>query len=57
MELNSIIKFVIVFLLGTILVISLVLTFIALKDHKASFKFYKSILDGKSKKDSKDSKK
>ena len=50
MAVNTIIKIVIIFLLTTILIMLLVLSIKVLKDHKSSFKFYKSIIEEKDKK-------
>lgn len=50
MAINTLIKIVIIFLLIAVLIMSLVLTIKVLKDHKSSFKFYKSIIEEKDKK-------
>jgi capsular polysaccharide biosynthesis protein len=53
MDINELIKLIIIFLLIVILIMLFVLTFNVLKDYKSSFKFYKTILNEKEKKDSK----
>lgn len=53
MESNFDVKIVIICLLVIILIMMLGLTINVLKDHKSSFKFYKSMLNDKNKKDHK----
>lgn len=48
---NIDVKIIVVVLLVVILIMLVGLAVTVLKDHKSSFKFYKSILDDKNKKD------
>ena len=50
MAVNTLIKIAIIFLLIAVLIMLLVLTIKVFKDHKSSFKFYKSIIEEKDKK-------